>query len=388
MSIDYYQSHIDHLNDELARLEGKVATALEGASREREAGHSDEGAAARTSSQSAAKSYRLSAQRHQERALRYDKNAARAQGDLANKRRALNAATRELAEAERRERERTRRQALAPIMGYLPAAENGMGITTASATPSPRDAIGVSRWEEDTTVDAALDIGKAVALGALASVPVIGPILSEVVSASWGNNRVDRAIRFAEALGRDIEALQNRLDHDFVKHREFEALAEDVIERVVQRRNEGKANGFAAIVAHSATFDRPEQRERERFVDWLEQLRPHQIEVLRRLAQPKDGWIRPAEAITVGAVVSSRLGHLLQDVPIDSYDWSELQRRSLVASLDDSAGLVGAASDHRRLLTDTGRRFVEFIASPSEVLTTDAVDAIVEAVPDPDASIA
>ena len=70
-----------------------------------------------------------------------------------------------------------------------------------------------------------------------------------------------------------------RLDRDFVKRDEFQALAEEALQLVVLRRNERKISGFSAAVAHSATIERPDQRMRERFLDWLDQLRPVHLEI-------------------------------------------------------------------------------------------------------------
>ena len=133
--------------------------------------------------------------------------------------------------------------------------------------PVPSSRVEVVRIVDETDVDAVLELGKAAALGALASVPVIGPVLREVVGVSWIDNRAERLQRFAVELGRDVERIQDRLDAEFVKRRDFEALAEETIERVVQRRNEEKFRQFAAAVANSAAFERPNTRMRERFLD-------------------------------------------------------------------------------------------------------------------------
>jgi hypothetical protein len=217
------------------------------------------------------------------------------------------------------------------------------------------------RLPPETTVDAAVEMSKALALGALASVPVLGPVLRELVGASWGDNRAERLERFATELGRNVEALQERLDREFVKRDEFEALAEESLERVVLRRNEPKISKFAAAVAHAATTERPDLQARDRYLDWLDRLRPIHLEILGRLAAGSAGWVRPADALTTGQVASSRITHALDGLTCDRLDLDELERRGLIGSLDDPTTLLGVADDVGALLTVPGRQFLAFV---------------------------
>lgn len=86
-----------------------------------------------------------------------------------------------------------------------------------------------------TNVDGALDVAQTIALGALAAVPVIGLILREVVGTAFAELRFERVERFAAELSTDMTALGARIDRDFVRREEFDALTEQVLESVLQR---------------------------------------------------------------------------------------------------------------------------------------------------------
>jgi len=186
-------------------------------------------------------------------------------------------------------------------------------------------------------------------------------MLRELVGASWGDNRADRLERFATELGRNVEALEARIDREFVKRDEFGALAEESLERVVQRRNEPKISKFAAAVAHAATTERPDVRARERYLEWLDQLRPIHLEILGRLAAGGAGWIRAEDLITPGQVAISRLNYALNGLGWDRLDLNELEQRGLIGSLDDSGTLLRVAGDVGALLTLPGREFLAFV---------------------------
>jgi len=215
-----------------------------------------------------------------------------------------------------------------------------------------------------TTVDDVLDVAGAAAMGALASVPVIGPILREVVGTAWTELRYERVERFATQLGEDMASLGDRIDHEFVCTAEFAALTEQVLESILQRRNEEKIAAFAAALAHASTLDRPDERERLRCVDDLGALRPAQIEVLSRLAAAGSAdWVRPSDVITVGQVAQSKLNLVLKGLDVDRLDLDELERRGLTRSLSDTVTLLAVANDVRAILAPRGRSFLEFITA-------------------------
>jgi hypothetical protein len=383
MSSSYHRGQVDRLSAELARLEGKEAGSRDKAARERAQGLRASQSVTPSTSASSAKSKLQSAQRHEARAVGYDQEAARYASQISTKRKALAAAQSKVSGAEqdqrrrteeelRRAQTRTSRGRSQPIV--VRATEQSV-VANDEVKPgdvaSPDDESHPTSVSPESTADAALEIARAAAIGALGAVPVLGPILSEVIGVAWGSNRAERLERFAIQLGRDVEAIADRIDTEFVRRDEFHGLAEEAIERVVLRRNQAKIDRFSAAVANAATTERPDERARERYLDLLNDLRPVHLELLARLATPRPDWERPPDVLTVGQVVNSRLAFALQDLDYDRTEFAELQRRGLVASFEDQAVLLHAAEDIGRIVTPFGRGFLRYLTI---VRTAPAID--------------
>lgn len=398
MSVSLYRGQVDRLTSEIAQLEAKAAGERGRAAKERADGLRIAQSITKTTSASTAQSKLRDAQRREGRAVQHDRQAAQYATQSASKRPTLSDAQQRVERAEtadrkkvndagdRRQREDERRldgmersrRALAD-RANSPGAFEGPSQSHDFAdetTGGDLSVIGGEEHENDramggaamqlsaeTTVDAALDVSKALALAALSSVPVVGPVFRELLGAVWVDNRAERLQRFANELGRNVVVLQDRLDQDFVKRDEFEALAEETLERVALRRNEQKLANFAAAVAHSATTQRPDQRARERFLDWVDQLRPIHLQLLARLAAGESDWVRPADVSSPGQVANSKLNHVLNGLPVNPLDLTDLQQRGLMRSLDDTTTLLNVANDVRAILTPVAREFLAFISA-------------------------
>lgn len=387
MSVDSYRRQVDRLISEMAALEMKAAGERDRAAQERASALRAQQSISRTTSAATARSRMADAQRHEANATRHDRQAGQLATQIATKQRSLSDSRRSLERLEASERrkltEEDRRRERAAAIRYARESAPGTAVE-ASPAPAPtaeltgrRDtpevpyaadesAVEIVRPVEEGSIDVVLEMSKAVALGALASVPVLGPVLREVVGISWGDDRAERLHRFALQLGRDVESLQARIDREFVSPRDFEALAEEAMERVVQRKNEEKIGAFSAAVANSATLDRPGKRLRERYLDWLDSLRPIHIAILQRLAIGRAGWARPPDVITVGQVAGSRLAYVHEDLQVDRHDMQELERRELIGSLNDTVTLMAAADDPSALVTPAGHALLAFISTGPE----------------------
>jgi len=370
MSSNYYRDRAQRLLADIAQLETKEAGERERAARERASALRTTGSISRTTSQSMVDSKQREARRSDEKAVDHDRRAADYGKQIASKRTQLAQAQRDADRADVAERQRAsagpggagvriRRHAVVravevePIRALHGEVMEGEGFGK----------VDIARLADETTLDAVLDVSKGAVFAMVAAVPVIGPVVREVIGAAWTDTRVDRIERFVVELGRNVEAVQGRMDRDFVKRAEFHAAVEEVVERVVLRRNETKIPRFAAALTHSATTERPATRMRERFMDWLDQLRPIHVEILDRLVNEPEGWVRSPEALTIGQVAYSRLEHALDGLDTDRYDLRELESRGLIESLDDSSVLLPAANQLSRLVTPMGRQFHAFITA-------------------------
>jgi predicted Rossmann fold nucleotide-binding protein DprA/Smf involved in DNA uptake len=213
----------------------------------------------------------------------------------------------------------------------------------------------------ETTTDALVEFGKAAALGAVGSVPILGPMLGALLTVTWPDLKAERLQRFAQELARDVESLREEIDQDFVSRADFVALAEEVLDQVARRRSDEKLVAYAAALANASRLDRPDDRTRERLLDLLDDLRPTHIQILARLAAEPPEWAPPGDAITVGQVAQSRQSAALAGLSADGLDMEDLERRGLLRSLDDQANLLAAAEDSRAVVSPLGKAFLEFI---------------------------
>lgn len=203
MSSNYYQGRVDRLVDDLADLERKVAGERDQAAKERAAGLRATGSIRPSTSASTLQSKLKEAQRREEVAVKHDRSAARLMGDIAKKQRALTAARKQVIQAQSSERRRARNEDPSESQSASTEESADRPLITDHGTPPDEAQVIHDPSDLEFTLaypdvaDAALDIATAVALGALSSVPVLGPILREVVGVAWGNNRADQLERFA-----------------------------------------------------------------------------------------------------------------------------------------------------------------------------------------------
>jgi hypothetical protein len=217
--------------------------------------------------------------------------------------------------------------------------------------------------EEEAPVRTSLVVARATALGLLSTIPIVGPVLGELVGAFIPDLRFQRVERIAEELKQKITAVADRLDADYVRRDEFAVLFEDALERATQARNDQKTAAFAAFMAHSMTTDRPSLADRQRYLDILDQLRPVHLRILAVLAAGS-GPEPASPPFTVSQAAATALSGVLAKVEgADWQDLTDLERRGLTRPMGESSLLI--ATNVRNTLLPLGLAFVEFVAGES-----------------------
>lgn len=214
-----------------------------------------------------------------------------------------------------------------------------------------------------TTRDQPREVGRALILGALGSVPVVGPVLGELASTFYPDVKIERLQRAAAELSDAVVHVQSQIDEAFVRQAGFGVLFEEYLDRVTRARNDAKLGYFAAALAHSMVDDRPEARALQRLMDVLDQVHPSHLQLLAALYR---GAPSPPAAppYSVGAAAYAALGAAAAELGPDALqDLGDLQRLGLVHDLADTSVLMHVASDVRRVITPFGREFVRFVSA-------------------------
>ena len=202
---------------------------------------------------------------------------------------------------------------------------------------------------------------RATSVGLISTIPIVGPVLGELVGAFIPDVRFRRVERLAEELKEKVTQVSDRLDGEYVRREEFTVLFEDAFVRATQARNDQKTAAFAAFMAHSMTTDRPSLADRERYLDILDELRPVHLQILAVLAAGS-GPEPASPPFTVSQAASTALSAVLARV--DGADWqdlADLERRGLTRPMAESSLLI--ATNVRNTLLPLGLAFVEFIAA-------------------------
>jgi len=205
------------------------------------------------------------------------------------------------------------------------------------------------------------EVSRAAALGAIGMIPFVGPILSELASTFYPETRMKRLLRFAEELQASVGQVQDRLDAGFIMRDEFAHLFEDVLDRATQARNADKLAAFASAAAHSMTIDRPGQRERDRFLDLLDQLRPGDLRLLAAIARGNKERGDDLSVLVRDHVELVITAVSVRYMPDEFESLEELRRLGLARDLANGDVHAAAVEDIRSLLTGPGHRFVDFL---------------------------
>ena len=213
---------------------------------------------------------------------------------------------------------------------------------------------------EEAPARTSLVVARATAVGLISAIPIVGPVLGELVGAFIPDVRFRRVERLAEELKEKVTEVSDRLDGEYVRREEFAVLFEDALERATQARNDQKTAAFAAFIAHSMTLDRPPLVDRHRYLDILDQLRPVHLQILAVLAAGS-GPEPASPPYTVGQAATTAISAVLAKAEgADWQDLADLERRGLTRPIAESLPLI--ATNVRNTLQPLGLAFVEFVA--------------------------
>jgi len=230
----------------------------------------------------------------------------------------------------------------------------------------PGDEPNTDAWLETTSAYDVARTGLVAAIEvAMASGGVpFGAAVASVLAKVIPERKRERLVMFVEDLGHRIEDVESKVDHDFVRSAEFEALFERLFDRVQSRENEEKISYRAALIAGLAQAERPPKSDRDRLIGTLDRLRTTHPRLLQSSRRPGSRRMSPGFQAAQPRTIRRRM----PDVEIDDTrrDWTDLNREGPVGAFPSGIMTPRGAANLAAHLTPYGSRFVALLHLASE----------------------
>lgn len=218
-----------------------------------------------------------------------------------------------------------------------------------------------------TNVDHALSVLKA----AVNVVPVFGGAVGSLLSDYLPNSVEKRKTEFLTKLVQELEAVQEKLQSDFVSKEYFISTFMQAFRRAIENHQDEKVQAFRAIIVNAAIDPNPKEDEIAAFVNITDRLTPIHLKLLKILANPQvavDGSSESIkarfESIYTGGM-NTLFGMLLPGYPMDLinvafYDLYIMGLQTTERSIGSMTkqGLVSKRT------TDFGDRYLQYISLP------------------------
>lgn len=112
-----------------------------------------------------------------------------------------------------------------------------------------------SHSESDDLDAGTVDYSLALARGAAGLVPIVGPILGEVIGTKIPGQRVDRIVKFAQDLDRRLEDVEQSTLESMINDEEFADLIEEGVRQAARSIAEERRGYIAALIANGLSSD-------------------------------------------------------------------------------------------------------------------------------------
>ena len=195
----------------------------------------------------------------------------------------------------------------------------------------------------------------------LAAAPWLGGPLSAFISGRVTDRKIGRVNDALLYLAGQLEGVEAAVDKDYVSSEEFEDLLDETLPKISRERSEQKRELYARFLRGSILHSDVPYDEKLRFLDLLDQLQVAHIAVLQALMQ------EPNKA----QMYQSLLGSTMQTLRSRLEAPSEPDIEELVGQLNatrltnvpELRAMMTAqgAEDLRRMVTEPGKRFYNFI---------------------------
>lgn len=130
------------------------------------------------------------------------------------------------------------------------------------------------------------EVTKLVSVG-LNAIPVVGGVMSGVANEIIARRQNKRLEEFLLSLSQDIQAVEERLNKDFLKTEDFYDIVEDTFTKVSETRQQVKIDAYKAIFMNSILANSPVIDDILELNDLIYSWQPRHIILLKLLYNPQ-----------------------------------------------------------------------------------------------------
>lgn len=179
--------------------------------------------------------------------------------------------------------------------------------------------------------------------------PVVGGTLADVASEIISRRQSKRLSDFLAKLAEDIRALRDRINEKTLSTNQFRDLAEEILTKVAETKQEEKLDALRAIFLNTILSDRPKYDEAMEIANLVHQWQPRHIVLLKILSNPRAADKQMGHVVGEGGGVATSIHQILKAL-LPEWEDDQIER----TWQDLYAANIHKTAGTRTMITDRG----------------------------------
>ena len=134
-----------------------------------------------------------------------------------------------------------------------------------------------------------VDYSVALARGATGLVPIVGPLLAEIIGVTIPNQRLDRVAKFSEELERRLNEVEKCLLESKLHDDDFTDLIEEGVRQATRSLSDERRSYIASLIANGLTSENVDRSESKHLLRILGEINDVEVVWLRFYREPHIG---------------------------------------------------------------------------------------------------
>jgi hypothetical protein len=226
----------------------------------------------------------------------------------------------------------------------------------------------------DTTKQIEPTVAEEVASGtaiALNAIPLVGGVLGGIAQAVVSRRQSQRLEEFLRELTADLHESKARINREFVKTADFQNLAEDVISRAADSRQQERLDAMRAVFLNTVLSEHPQYNEAMEIDELVNTWQPRHLVLLKILADPRAADQQMGRVVGNGGGIATSINQILRRLLPDWNDeqiertWEELRAAALHTTPGTKAMITDRGIEQLEgRLTPYGQKVAAYIHNP------------------------